>query len=448
MHIGRHIEVSPRWYALQTIKRVEQDNAYADLVLSGYLKKIAVEKDKALLSELARGTIRWKKKLDWILSRFFQDPAHKMPEEVRWIVWLGLYQLVYMRVPQFASVHETVELVKACHHGKWSGVVNGILRSYLRNPEKGEYPQHKKNDPAALAIQYSFPEWLIERWLRQFGFEQTLALCEANNRRPVLAVRRNPLLSSVPQFEEKLALLNIVFEKSAVSDFYFVKNMTAVSQNILLHDGWMTIQDPSAGLPVLLADPRPGQTILDVCAAPGGKTTHLAELSGNRALIIAGDKNYNRIRLLKNAVSRLKLSVYTLVAEAQNFPVQNADVVLLDAPCSGLGALRRKPDIRWQRTLSEIHACAKLQSILLYHTAGLVKQGGALIYSTCTIDRAENEDVIHAFCAMHPEFEIEAPHPDKVPRDFITENHMIRTWPHRQDMDGSFCVKMKKKGRA
>lgn len=437
---------SPRWYALQTIKRVEKDHAYADIVLSNYIQRLSTPGDRAFLTELTRGAIRLKANLDWMLSFFFRKPAEKMPDEIRWIIWLGFYQLHYMGIPSHAAVYETVELAKAGQFKKWAGVVNGILQSFIRDPSRISFPDRTRHPVLSLSVQYSYPEWLVRRWIDQFGIEQTIALCEANNKTPTLAVRRNSCKDSSEAFEERLAEIGIEFENSTVQDFYWLRHVSMATLHPLLQDGWMTIQDPSAGLVGLLAHPQAGQVVFDLCSAPGGKATHLAELSANSATIVAGDIHFNRVRMLNKGLSRANYHVFVLTADAKNFPGRSADLVLLDAPCSGLGVLAKKPDLRWNRRNEDIDKLVLLQISLLDRAAMLVKTGGFLVYSTCTIDDAENDGVIQKFCRCHSEFEIVPPDSNIINREFITSEGTVRTFPHLHQMDGSYSVKLIKKG--
>jgi 16S rRNA (cytosine967-C5)-methyltransferase len=437
---------SPRWFALQALKRVEKDHAYADIVLSNFMAQLSAASDRAFLTELTRGTIRMKAKLDWMLSFYFQNHREKMPDEIQWIVWLGLYQIHFMRIPPHAAVFETVELAKAGQYKKWSGVVNGILQSFLRDPGKVIYPDMTSNPVFSLAVQFSHPEWLVRRWIHQFGLEQATAMCEANNRTPTLSVRRNRCKCSIQAFEALLAENGIEFEKSPVQDFYRILHGSIAVQHPLLHNGTMTIQDPSAGLVGFLADPHAGQVVLDLCSAPGGKSTHLAELAENKATIVAGDIHFSRIRLLHRAVQKTDHHVYSLTADAKNFPARPADLVLLDAPCSGLGVLARKPDLRWNRHKADIVDLTNLQNILLDHAVMLVKTGGFLVYSTCTVEHDENDGMIRKFCQRHPEFDIVPPDRNLIQKEFITSEGTVRTWPHLHQMDGSYAVKLIKKG--
>lgn len=429
------------------ISRIEGDYAYSDLILSHiFEQQLFANKDRAFINELVRGTIRWKKKLEWILTQLLKDPQ-KVPVQVKWILWLGLYQIIFMsKTPDFAAVNESVELTRKLNYLKWVRLVNGVLRTYLRNPKQIKYPDSDREPVKYLAVVHSQPEWLIERWIDQFGYDLTEKLCIAFNKQPVVTVRPNILKISIEEFERNLLENHFIFERSKVKNFYRLNKINFEKYRKLLQDGLMTIQDESAGLVALLANPVQHQIVCDLCSAPGGKSVHLAELALDKLTIISGDISLPRMKLVKNAKVRLNLAaINVIVADAYDFPVKNADLIVLDAPCSGLGVLTKKPDLRWQRKPESMPLLVKMQNELLQKAAFLVRNNGYLVYSTCTIDKAENENIILNFVKQHPEYRICRPDTNSISDDFITKDNMIRTWPHLHDMDGSFAVKLQKK---
>ena len=437
----------PRAIADKAITRVEEDNAYVDIVLSHYLDSEHVdERDRAFISELVRGVIRWKKRLDWIVDQLFTGKKQDMPAPVRRLLWQALYQIEFMTVPAFAAVNESIRLARAQKLHRWTGVMNGILRNYDRRPESIVFPDKTKDPVAYIAVTESFPEWLVERWLHQFGFEKTRAFCRANNAIPNLSVRVNQLKISVTDFEQLLTRHHTRFRRSVVPGFYRIDKIEYKKRLQFIDDGLMTVQDESAGLVGLLAAPKSGQVVADLCAAPGGKSTHLAELMHNQGIVLSGDVNKRRINLVRHAAQRLDLtSVFPVLADAQHFPAQTCDLVLLDAPCSGFGVMRKKPDLRWKKTPDDLTTLHDLQKMLIRCAAELVASHGVLVYSTCTIDPQENEDIVSDFC-KHSDF-IVSREEHKFLSNFITENGYIRTWPHVHHMDGSFAVKMIKRNR-
>jgi len=284
---------SVRHLAYLALSRIEGDFAYSDIILANiFEQQFLNEKDRAFINELVRGTIRWKKNLDWILLQLLKEPE-KVPVQVKWILWLGLYQIIFMsKTPDFAAVNESVELVKRLKYMKWVRLVNGVLRTYLRNPQQIKYPDPKREPGKYLSVVKSHPEWLIERWIYQFGFEQTVKLCDAFNKPPVITVRPNILKISIAEFEEILNENLFIFKRSKVKDYYRLDKINPEKYHQLLQDGIITVQDESAGLVSLLAVPKQNQIVCDLCSAPGGKSVHLAELARDRITIISGDVNF------------------------------------------------------------------------------------------------------------------------------------------------------------
>ena len=423
--------------ALRAIERVEAGGAYTDLVLSSLLPRTGLDtRDRALVSELVRGVIRWKKRLDWIVGRAVR--SRRLPGPVRWTLWLGLYQLQFTRIPAHAAVSESVNLIRDRGWHKWSGLVNAVLRAAARNEIELRFPDIRSDPVLALAVRHSYPEWLVARWIGRHGEEFTSRLCAAGNRRPPLSVRPNLNRLSCDEFEQMLNDRQIVFEKSVLPPYYRVRRMPP---GPWLERGLISIQDESAGAPVRLADAERAGILFDLCAAPGGKAFHLAEEGASRAVILAGDLNPRRARLVKKGAQRLGMdNLFVVAADGRHFPGREADVVIVDAPCSGLGVLRRKPDLRWRRQPEQITELSRLQRSLLERAALRVRAGGTLIYATCTTEPEENEEVVSHFLTSHPDFERKPAR--GLPEDWITGEGEVRTWPHIQDTDGSYCVKL------
>ena len=435
-----------RWLAHQALQRIEADGAFTDIVLSHLLEHSELgERDRAFVNELVRGTIRWKKRLDWIVNQLFTGKAEQMPATVRRILWAGLYQLEYMRTPVFAAVNESVNLARKLKLHRWTGVINGVLRNFTRNAALVTFPDRETNQVAWLSVTESHPEWLVKRWIEQFGLETAEALCRANNQAADLSVRVNRLKMAPEEFQALLDAERVEYETSLVDGFWNIRKIDYQFRQRLFNDGLITIQDASAGLPPLLADPRPGQILFDLCAAPGGKSAFAAEMMQNQGVVLSGDKSRARTGLVRQTARRLELgTVFPVVADALHFPARGADIVLLDAPCSGLGVLRKKPDMRWRKKEQDILSLVNLQKTMIRQAAKMVRTGGCLVYSTCTLDPAENEAVIDDFLRDHENFEVDVNH-GAVPDQFVTPEGFIRTWPHRHHMDGSFAVKLIKR---
>lgn len=416
-------------------------------MLSHYLERYELpERDRGFVTELVRGTVRWKKRLDWIVDQLFSGKKDQLPPPVRWLLWQALYQINFMKVPAFAAVNESIKIARSQKQHRWLGVMNGILRTFVRQPEAIKFPDPVRDPVLFLAVTESFPEWIVDRWINLFGQDETRVLCHANNVSPVLSVRVNQHKISMPDFADMLNQYDVLFQVSAVPGFYRITSISYDVRSRLLEQGLMTIQDESAGLPGLIAQAQPGQTIADLCAAPGGKSTHLAELMHDQGCVLSCDIKKQRVQLLRNSVQRLQLtSVFPVVADARRAPIHQADIVVLDAPCSGLGVLRKKPDVRWKKQLQDIFELQAIQQDLIESAGSLVRANGILIYSTCTVDPQENERIVEKFLCNNPDFEIVNAHTQKIPAAFVTPHGFVRTWPHKHDMDGSFAAKMIKR---
>jgi 16S rRNA (cytosine967-C5)-methyltransferase len=374
---------------------------------------------------------------------------------------LGLYQLQFQqRIPPSAAVNTTVQLAKDNGFSGLSGFVNGLLRQYIRLGEELEGVEGvesaripielPKNPLEQLAILHSFPDWIVSLWIEQFGFSQTKQLCEWMNQTPSIDLRVNQLCSSRSEVEAALQNQGIFTQHipNLPQALRLPTKTGAIKDLPGFNQGWWTIQDSSAQLVSYLLNPQPGEVIIDACAAPGGKTTHIAELIGDTGKIWACDRTDSRLRKLKQNTQRLNLkSIEICVGDSRNLTqFQNAaDKVLLDVPCSGLGTLHRHADARWRQTPESVGELSILQKELLLHTSTFVKDGGSLVYSTCTLHPAENEGVIMSFLASSLNWEIESPGNDSPIREYSTPEGWIKVLPHKHNMDGFFMVRLRKK---
>ena len=459
--------MNPRQLVLFALKDLET-GSFTDIVVDRLLSKFELSAiDRHLFTELVNGIIRRKRTLDAIIDRLAKQPAHRQPPDLRQLLRLGLYQLRYLdRIPPSAAVNTTVDLAKANGLTGLAGVVNGILRQYIRlQNERAEVLDLPVDPISRLGTLYSFPDWLIEQWLAELGSIETEELCQAFNRVPTIDLRVNilkidrDLLPDAPlaeRLEQQRAKLIEIFQTANITaipiphlpqGLRFVGSAGAISQLPGYQAGWWTIQDSSAQLVTHLLDPQPHEVVIDACAAPGGKTTHIAELMGNTGQILALDKTASRLKKVQQNLDRLQLdAVKILTGDSCGFSelINTADRVLLDAPCSGLGTLHRRADARWQKTPAQIHELAQLQAKLLANTATWVKPGGVLVYATCTVCSIENEDVILPFLKTHPDWQIEIPPTDSPLASLVSDLGWIKVWPHRQQMDGFFMVKLRR----
>ncbi|AFZ43595.1 sun protein [Halothece sp. PCC 7418] len=443
---------NPRKVAFNALRDVVLKGAYAEVALDRAFSQATLSpQNYGLVSELVYGIVRRQRTLDALIDQFASKPASEQPPKLRLILQLGFYQLRYLtQVPPSAAVDTSVELAKSNHLGKLSRVVNGILRQYIRQREKEGDPLHLPNDPIQkLGIQHSFPDWLIQLWCDEFGEATADQLGIWFNQSPNLDLRINPLKTTPEALEKALTEANIAY-----SPLPFVplglrlsSGVGKIEQLPGFTEGWWTVQDFSAQLVSYLLSPQAGETIIDACAAPGGKTTHIAELMGDEGKIWACDRAESRLKKVTNNAQRLQLkSIETRVGDARELSqFQNtADRVLIDAPCSGLGTLHRRTDLRWRQTPENLVQLAKLQQEILTATATWVKPNGILVYATCTINPLENEDVIQAFLSHHPEWKIEAP-PETFPaQSLVSSSGWLKVIPTEHNSDGFFMVRLRR----
>ncbi|HEY4643934.1 MAG TPA: 16S rRNA (cytosine(967)-C(5))-methyltransferase RsmB [Bacteroidota bacterium] len=438
----------PRGTAVKILNRADRSDAYFDKLLDAELRSTELsDADKGLLAEIVHGVMRWRMKLDWVLNGFFHGNFVKAEVTIKNALRVALYQIQFLqKIPHHAAVDEAVEFVKRIRGEKAAGLVNGVLRNIVRNLDGIRYPLLEEDPIQYLAIVYSHPHWMVKRWVERFGFGETEKLLIANNERPELSLRINKLKVDPGQFLASLDQLKAVYRGSTYIDYFVrVRGISGISQLDLFRNGCFTIQDESAAFPSILLTPQPGERIIDMCAAPGGKTTHIAELMKNTGEIIAVDKYENKLKLLMMSCERLGIRIVKPVAgvDARELDTAIADRILLDAPCSGLGTLTKKPDIKWKREPEDLPRLAQTQMELLSNAARLLKPGGVLVYSTCTIEPEENFLLVKNFIHDHPEFSIDDSS-KYVNRDVVKPEGYVETLPQRHGMDGSFAVRLTK----
>ena len=440
-----------RQLAFLALKNVYKQGAYTDIALNRVLKSVDISaQERDLACELVYGVVRRQRTLDCLIDCLGKKKARQQPPDLRIILHLGLYQLRYLdRIPASAAVNTSVDLAKNNSLGKLAGVVNGLLRSYIRLCADRDPLQLPKDKIASWGILHSFPDWIVNTWLEQIPAEEIDALGTWFNRSPHLDLRVNILQTTVAEVVAAFEEANI-----SVSPIPYVpqglrieRGAGAIASLPGYNLGWWVVQDSSAQLVSHLLDPQPEETIIDACAAPGGKTTHIAELMADRGRIIACDRSEKRLRKVAANAARLQLrSIVTNPGDSRDLTeFKNiADRVLLDAPCSGLGTLHKRPDIRWRQTPEEVAKIATLQEELLQQVETWVKPRGIMVYATCTLNLLENEKVIQSFLASHPNWKIEFSSDSFPENRFATSAGWIKVYPHRHHMDGFFMVKLRK----
>ncbi len=437
----------PRGTAVKILNRVERTDSYLDKLLDSELKSPDIaDIDKGLLAEIVHGVMRWQGRLDWVLNGFTHGNFSKSEINIKNALRVGLYQILFLtHVPQYAAVNEAVMFVKRIRGDKSGNLVNAVLRNIIRSINDIHYPKREDDSLQYLAVYYSHPQWMVKRWIERFGSEETERILIANNEIPGLTLRINKLKISPGEFLAILDKSQIGYQGSTFIDYFVkVRSLSGIAQMNIFQSGFFSIQDESAALPVILLAPTENDRVIDMCAAPGGKTTFIAELMNNKGQILAVDKYESKLKMIETSCGRLGIkNVERLIADSSVLETEPADKILVDAPCSGLGVLRKKPDIRWKREPEDITRLNRAQRSILENGARLLKPGGVLVYSTCTTEPEENVSIIRAFLADHPEFTIDDAS-QFVNHAVVTKEGWIETFPHLHHIDGSFAVRLVK----
>lgn len=438
--------MNSREVALNVVNRVLNEGAYSNLVLSKELNESDLcEKDKALTTELVYGTLRRKNTLDVIISNFIRDIS-EMDKEVLNILRIAIYQMHFLdKVPEFAACNEAVELAKKISE-KDAKLVNGILRSYTKNPDDIEVKSGKINE---LAYIYSYEDWFIRMIYKQYGENVGKKILAGLNQTPKVTVRVNNNKADYDDVYDKLEEMEYNVEEGYVCpEAIIIAGGKSVESNPLFVDGFVTVQDESAMMVAPLLDVKDGDTVLDLCAAPGGKTTHIAEMLNNTGKVLAFDLHENKLSLIEENVNRLGLTNVTVgVMDATKLDtkyVSAADSVLIDVPCSGVGIIRKKPEIKWNKTRNSLKELVPVQREIMENAWTYLKPGGILVYSTCTLNKEENEDNVDWFLNKHKDASIEKIFMGNQDNFMYNENGSLTILPN-QYMDGFFVAKFKKK---
>ena len=438
-----------RLAAVKILSRFERSDAYLDKLLSHKLEFSKLNnQDKALLHELVYGVIRWRWKLDWVLTGFYRGDYLKCLNIIKNALRVGLYQILFLdKIPDHAAINESVEIIKNIQGEKIAGVVNGVLRSISRNIENIRYPKKNEDIVYYYTVMESHPRWMIKRWIQSLGEEDTIKLLKANNRRSYTRLRINTLKTSSVDIMSRLYKLGISFYQSTYLDDSLVIRDRGVNISTfeIFNEGLVSVQDTSASLATKLAQAKENDRIIDLCAAPGGKSFGLAEQIKDKGEIISLDKYPSKLRFIDEGAKRLGItSIKTVSGDAVTYQTDNPfDIVFADVPCSGLGTISKKPDIKWKRDIDDIPLLVNTQREILKNAAKLVKVGGTLVYSTCTIDADENEGNIHWFLQEFPEFEVD-PAENYLPEN-VCKNGFLQSYPFIHNFDGAFAARLIKK---
>ena len=441
-----------REIALKTLYKIDQQEAYSNIVLKETLKEKRNkldDRDVGLISEIVYGVTTWKLTLDEIIKKYSKIRLKKISPWILNILRMGIYQIVFLdKIPKSAAVNESVNLAKRYGHKSSSNFVNAILRKVNDNDYKELF--NIKDDVERISKTTSMPIWIVEQLLKENTVKQVEEICNASNIRPKVTVRVNRLKISKEELERLLEERNIEYTQGKIDDFLILNKIKNIENLDLFKNGYFTVQDEGAGIIALVLDVKEGEKILDACSSPGGKTTYMAELMQNNGEIHAWDLYKHRVCLVEENAERLGINIIKTKCEDASIYKEEYkekfDKILLDVPCLGIGVLKRKPDIKWKRKREDIKEITQIQEKILETCSKYLKKGGQLVYSTCSIFKEENEDIIEKFVEKNKEFEYA-----KVVGEnykYFTKNQknqaILNLIPNKEN-DGFFICKLQKK---
>jgi 16S rRNA (cytosine967-C5)-methyltransferase len=446
--------ITPRSLALATLRRVEERGAYADATLGAQLERAELSPaDRALATRLVYGTLAWRGRLDWHLAQVCTTPPESLDPWLRVILRLGLFQILFLdRIPAHAAVDTSVDLARGFKHGAATGLVNAALRRAAVDPGALTLPDPAADPVEARAIRWSHPRWLVEHWARELPEADLEALLQADQTPAPTVLRVNTLRTGRGELLHTLNASETIRARATSYSPVGILLEGGITSAALPPES-STAQSEASQLVAYLLGATACDRVLDVCAAPGGKTTHLAELMRNQGEIVAVDVSDRGLTQVERRAAALGISIIrTRRMDARRLAAGGTgadtfDRVLIDAPCTGLGTLRGHPELRWRVQPADLRARSLLQSEILNSVAHLCRPGGVLVYATCTIDRLENEDVAERFRATHPDFFAEDPRttlPDSM-RGLVDSRGILRTFPHRHGLDGFFAVRLRRR---
>lgn len=440
--------------ALKILMEINEKGAYSNIALNKYFSTEELRDiDRSFITQMVYGTVKWKLTLDRVIAAYSNIKMEKLSPWILNILRLGAYQILYMtKVPPSAACNESVNLARRYGHKASAGFVNAVLRNIARKGVSIATPSKEEDLTGYLSVSYSYPKWLVEKYIKLFGTDFTQSLLEAGNGTPELTVRANTLKLTPEELVEMLKKEGCdAAAGQYVREAVVLKSSVNVAELQAYQNGLFQVQDESSMLPATVLAPEPGEMVLDACSAPGGKATHIAQLMGNSGTIIAGDVHEHKLRLIDDAAERLGIQIIKSELNDASVPnpkhVKAFDRVLLDAPCTGLGIVRRKPDIKWARQTRDIEGITQLQGKLLQCVSVAVKPGGVLVYSTCTILPEENEEIIRMFLQNNTDFIADDIKPF-LPTALAEHARgcSLQLYPNRDGIDGFFMARIKRKG--
>jgi len=446
----------PRKTAIDVLNTLTRGKKTLDIILRDlpqddyYLSR----KDRALFTAMVYGVLRWRSRLDHIITHFSNTPIRKIEPGVLNILRLGLFQIIYLdRIPNSAAVNTSVEITKQIGASRAAGFVNALLRKSAGNYSSVHFPAFEPDPVAFLSAGQSLPGWLAQRWLKRFDKETIMRLCDTINSIPPITIRTNTLKTTREQLILSLENQAERIEPTTVAPdgIKLINPKRSIPELPAFKNGWFQVQDEAAQLVALLLNPQPGESVLDACAGLGGKTAHIAQLMQNKGSVTAIDRDEKKLQQLDSEMQRLNMPIvntqcHDLDSDLDENRIGVFDRILLDAPCSGLGVLRRNPDIKWNSTEKSLKRHAYIQKRFLETLAPMVKPDGVLVYSVCSMEPEENEAVIHAFLKNQPEFVIDKSQ-GKIPKtilSLIEPKTGFKTLPILNDLDGFFLARLKR----
>lgn len=451
--MGWNMTNNTREIALKVLIDIDKENAYSNIQLNKKINKDMDNRDQNLVRELVYGVIENKLYIDYVISNASKIKLKKIHPNILEILRMAIYQILFMdKIPDRAAVNEAVKLSRKYGHKGTIGYVNGILRAIIRDIERYTYID-RTDRINYISIKYSHPKWMVERWVKEYGVKFTEELCKSNNEKPSLNIRVNTLKISKEELILKLQNIGIdVKQGFYAKDCLIVKNAQNITDIEEFKEGLFTIQDESSMLVAQIMNPKEDSYVLDVCSAPGGKSTHIAQWMYNKGTIISRDIFEHKLKLVRENSNRLDVGIIGVekfdALERDEKSIGKMDYVLIDAPCSGLGLIRRKPEIKWNRVEDDISSLSKLQYDIIINVKDYVKLGGTLVYSTCTIENDENINLINRFIDENPDFKlvnVEDSFQYKEKLDTLQSGY-IQLFPHLHQTDGFFIAKMVKEG--
>ncbi|HWR61362.1 MAG TPA: 16S rRNA (cytosine(967)-C(5))-methyltransferase RsmB [Clostridia bacterium] len=438
--------------AVKTVYRVLREGGYSNIAVRQELEEGNLGRlDKALVTEIVNGTLRNLNRIDWIKSQFVKK--NNIDPWMEDILRCGIYQIIFLdRVPDSAVCNESAELARSHGHEGTVKFVNGVLRNVSRNKDKLVYPDRNREYIKYLSVFYSHPEWMVRKWVKDYGRDFTEALLQADNEVPPFTIRCNSLKYGRQELMHILAEEGIECSEGRLNpEAISIRGTSSIEEKNSFRKGYYQVQDESSMLVAHIVDPRPGEAVLDMCSAPGGKTTHMAELMENKGEIVARDIHPHKLKLVEESCGRLGISIVRTelynARELDESALERFDRVLLDAPCSGLGVIRRKPDLRWKKEPDNFRELPALQKEMLELASKYVKSGGSLIYSTCTINKTENLMVVRDFLSGNTGFHLvslEGLIPDSLISEQAREGY-LELFPNIHGTDGFFIAKLGKR---